>query len=235
MIIAANFKACKTRVQTQAYFDQVNAYLRQSDNQHESIVFVPASTFMHTTIGATLGAQNAYPVANGAFTGETALDQLEEFGIKTILIGHSERRQLLGESQEAVAAKFAFFKKQGFRICYCIGEPIEVKEQGHDTVIKYLEKELVGIDLAYENMMVAYEPIWAIGTGLTPTNGEIDAILGDVKSKTGKEILYGGSVKTGNVKEILSLKNCDGVLVGSASLVAEDYIMMLETAQQIQK
>jgi triosephosphate isomerase len=233
MIIAANFKACKTRSETQSYFDTINAYLRESQNSHESIVFVPASTFMHTLQGATLGAQNAYPVANGAFTGETALDHLEEFGIKTILIGHSERRQILGESQEAIAKKFAFFKNQGFRICYCIGEPIEVKEQGHDAVIAYLEKELVGIDLAYDNMMVAYEPIWAIGTGLTPTNDEIDAILADVKKRTNKDVLYGGSVKTANVKEILALTNCDGVLVGSAALVVEDYIMMLETAQKL--
>jgi triosephosphate isomerase (TIM) len=234
MIIAANFKACKTRTQTQSYFDEVNDYLRESDNENESIVFVPASTFMHTLNGATLGAQNAYPVVNGAYTGETALDHLDEFGIKTILIGHSERRQTLGESQEEIARKFAFFKEQGFRICYCIGEPLEVKEQGHDAVISYLEKELVGIDLAYENMMVAYEPIWAIGTGLTPTNDEIDAILHDVKTKTSKDVLYGGSVKTANVKEILSLKNCDGVLVGSAALIAKDYIMMLQTAKEVQ-
>lgn len=233
MIIAANFKACKTRSETQKYFDDVNSYLRESGNTHESIVFVPASTFMHTLDGATLGAQNAYPVQNGAYTGETALDQLDEFGIKTILIGHSERRQVLGETQEIIAAKFDFFKAQGFRICYCIGEPIEVKEQGHDAVISYLEKELVGIDLNYENMMVAYEPIWAIGTGLTPTNDEIDAILEDVKDRTNKDVLYGGSVKTKNVKEILSLSNCDGVLVGSASLIAEDYIMMLQTAKEV--
>lgn len=233
MIIAANFKACKTRSETQRYFDTVNDYLRESQNSHESIIFVPASTFMHTLNGATLGAQNAYPVSNGAYTGETALDHLNEFGIKTILIGHSERRQILGESQEDIAKKFAFFKEQGFRICYCIGEPIEVKEQGHDAVVAYLDKELVGIDLGYDNMMVAYEPIWAIGTGLTPTNSEIDAILAYVKAKTGQEVLYGGSVKTANVKEILSLPNCDGVLVGSAALVAEDYIMMLETAKNV--
>ena len=233
MIIAANFKACKTRSETQSYFDTVNSYLRESQNAQESIVFVAASTFMHTLNGATLGAQNAFPVANGAYTGETAFDHLEEFGIKTILIGHSERRQILGETQAEIARKFAFFKEQGFRICYCIGEPIEVKEQGHDAVIDYLYQELVVIDLGYDNMMVAYEPIWAIGPGLTPTNDEIDAILADVKAKTGQEVLYGGSVKTGNVKEILSLPHCDGVLVGSAALIAEDYIMMLETADKI--
>ena len=139
----------------------------------------------------------------------------------------------MGETQAEIAKKFSFFKSHGFRICYCIGEPIEVKEQGHDAVIDYLDKELVGIDLAYDNMMVAYEPIWAIGTGLTPTNDAIDAILADVKAKTGQEVLYGGSVKTANVKEILSLPHCDGVLVGSAALIADDYVMMLETAEKI--
>lgn len=230
MILAANFKACHTRSKTQDYFDLLDAYIRDSKTSHEVIVFTPASAFLHKASGATLGAQNAYPVDNGAFTGETALEQLQEFGIKTILIGHSERRQILKEDQKTVAAKFDFFKQQGFRIVYCIGEPLEIKQEGPDAIIEYLDKEFEGIDLTYENMVIAYEPIWAIGTGLTPTTSEIDTILADLKAKSGKEVLYGGSVKVNNAKEILSLSNCDGVLVGSAALNADDFISMIKAA-----
>lgn len=233
MIIAANFKACKTRAQTQDYFDALNSYMRQSHNPHESIVFVPATNFLPKQEGATMGAQNAYPALNGAFTGETALEQLDEFGIKTLLIGHSERRELLNEDQAFIAKKFAFFKEQGFRICYCIGEPLAVKEQGEEAVMAYLEAQLEGIDLSYKHMMIAYEPIWAIGTGLTPTNEAIDAILAKLHARSGQGILYGGSVKTSNAKEILSLKHCQGVLIGSASLDVKRYIEILETAASI--
>lgn len=219
-----------TRQSTQGYFDTLNSHLRKSPTKSEVMVFTPASAFMHTIEGATQGAQNAYPVQNGAFTGETALEQLEEFGIKTLLIGHSERRQILGESQEIIAKKFDFFKAQGFRIVYCIGEPIEVKEQGDEAILAYLEKEFVGIDLSYENMVIAYEPIWAIGTGLTPTNDEIEVILKHLNIRTGKDMLYGGSVKANNAKEILDLPSCEGVLVGSASLKVDDFITMIEAS-----
>ena len=235
MIIAANFKACKTREETQDYFDTLNTYLRDSDDSNEVIVFTPASTFFKTLQGATLGAQNAYPVQNGAYTGETALDQLDEFGIKTLLIGHSERRQILGEDQKSIAKKFAFFKEKGFKIVYCIGEPLEVKESGTQAIKAYLDAQLVGIDLDVDDVVIAYEPIWAIGTGLTPTNKEIDEILGDLKTKTGKPLLYGGSVKVNNIEEILSLSHCDGVLVGSAALNVDDFIMMVKTATKIKK
>ena len=227
MIIASNFKACQTREATQKYFDVLNGFLRETDTSDEVMVFTPASAFFHTTNGATLGAQNAYPVQNGAYTGETALEQLEEFGIKTILIGHSERRQILGETQAEMARKFDFFKSQGFRIVYCVGEPLEVKQQGEEAILNYIADEFVGIDLGYDNFVVAYEPIWAIGTGLTPTNDEIESILGKLKSSYKQEILYGGSVKVANVKEILALKSCGGVLVGSASLKVNDFIQMI--------
>lgn len=234
MIIASNFKACKTRQETQNYFDALNSFIRVHGNRQEVLVFVPASSFLPKQQGAVMGAQNAYPVQNGAYTGETALEQLDEFGINTLLIGHSERRELLGERQDLIAKKFDFFKAKGFRICYCIGEPLSIKEQGEEAIIAYLDKEFEGIDLSYENMMIAYEPIWAIGTGLTPSNEEIDAILGRLKTKCHKPILYGGSVKKENAKAILSLKHCDGVLVGSAALDVEVFTSMLSDAQSIE-
>lgn len=227
MTIAANFKACMTRGETRSYFDALHTFLRANPTKSDVLVFTPASCFDRFGEGATLGAQNAFPVSNGAYTGETALDQLNEFSIQTILIGHSERRQILHESQEQVATKFDFFAKQGFKIVYCIGEPLAVKQQGVDAVLSYLEKEFVGIDTGYENMVIAYEPIWAIGTGLTPSNEEIETILATIKQKYGHDVLYGGSVKAGNSKEILALESCDGVLVGSAALEVEDFSTMI--------
>ena len=224
-----------TRAETQNYFDTLNNYLRAHPSLHEVLVFTPASTFFHTGKGAVLGAQNAYPAQNGAYTGEITLEQLEEFGIKTLLIGHSERRALLGETQEEIACKFRFYKQRGFRIVYCIGEPLEIKQQGQEAIFAYLEHELVGIDLAYEQMVIAYEPIWAIGTGLTPTRDEIEAILAHLHTRTNQPILYGGSVKTANVHEILNLPSCSGVLVGSASLEVKDFITMIDAAPSHKK
>ena len=227
MTLAANFKACMTRKETRSYFDALNTYLRANPTESDVLVFTPATAFDSYGSGATLGAQNAYPIQNGAFTGETSLDHLNEFSIKTILIGHSERRQLLQEDQETVASKFKYFSAQGFKIVYCIGEPLEVKQEGVDAVLDYLAKEFEGIDTNYDNMVIAYEPIWAIGTGLTPTNDEIETILASIKERYGKDVLYGGSVKAKNSKEILNLKSCDGVLVGSASLNVEDFSTMI--------
>lgn len=176
----------------------------------------------------TLGAQNAYPAHNGAYTGEIGLEQLDEFDIKTILIGHSERRELLAEDQEKVAQKFAFFKAQNFEIIYCIGEPLEIREKGIEAVMKYLIAQFEGIDLGYTKLVIAYEPIWAIGTGRSATVEEIATTHGALKKVIGdKPLLYGGSAKPQNVKEITSIEGVDGVLVGSASLDAESFSQMI--------
>ena len=173
------------------------------------------------------GAQNAYPTQNGAYTGEIGIEQLEEFGIKTVLIGHSERREHLGESQQIVAEKFAFFKEQGYEIIYCIGEPLEIREQGDEAVIEYLLAQFDGIDISYNNLIVAYEPIWAIGTGRSATVEEIASTHTSLKQTVQKPLLYGGSVKLDNIKEITDIRGVDGVLVGSASLDAKNFSEMI--------
>ncbi|KIM09334.1 MAG: triosephosphate isomerase [Sulfurovum sp. PC08-66] len=231
MLFAANFKACQTRKATRNYFDTLNAALRTDRTEHEVVVCAPASAFDHYGRGATLAAQNAYPAYNGAYTGETAVEQLDEFGIRTLLIGHSERREILGENQATIAQKFRFFKERGFRIIYCIGEPLEVRQKGETAVLEYLAHEFEGIDTRYENMVIAYEPIWAIGTGLTPTLEEIESTLHAIATRYGKEVLYGGSVKVGNVASIVALPSCSGVLVGSAALVVDDFIAMIESGK----
>lgn len=182
-----------------------------------------------------MGIQNAYPALNGAFTGEIGTEQLDEFAIKTILIGHSERRHILGETQEFIAEKFKFYKNLGYKIVYCIGEPLHIRESGEAKMLEYLNTQLVGIDTAYANLVVAYEPVWAIGTGVTPTLEEIEKLHTILSLTCKTPILYGGSVKAENAKEILALNNVDGILVGSGALKVNDFCSMISDAQQLNK
>jgi len=228
MIFAANFKTNHTRTTTKEYIASLSSMLKDSSSDSEVFVFPPATALDRFDTSIVVGAQNAYTAQNGAFTGEIGLDQLDEFGIKTILIGHSERREILGETQEVVAKKFAFFKEQGFKIIYCIGEPLEIREKGDQAVIEYLMAQFDGIDTEYEDMILAYEPIWAIGTGRSATVEEIASTHKALRATISSPILYGGSAKPANIKEIISIDNVDGVLVGSASLDAKNFYTMID-------
>lgn len=233
MILCANFKANKTRQETRAYMAVVESFVSANDINDTIIVFPPFTALDHDPRNVLIGVQNGYPVQNGAFTGEIALEQLEEFGIKTILIGHSERRHVIGETQEQIAAKFRFFAEQGFAIVYCVGEPLAVREEGNEALMAYIENQFEGIDLSYTDLIVAYEPVWAIGTGLTPSNQDIEAVHSALRAKTHAPLLYGGSVKVDNAGEIMALDNVDGVLVGSASLSANDFCEMIAQAAEL--
>jgi triosephosphate isomerase (TIM) len=145
--------------------------------------------------------------------------------LKRSLIGHSERRHIIGETQEQIAAKFRFFAEQGFAIVYCVGEPLEIREEGNESLMAYIEKQFEGIDLSYSDLILAYEPVWAIGTGLTPTNRDIELLHGALRAKTSApSALYGGSVKVENAGEIMALENVDGVLVGSACTECQRFL-----------
>lgn len=235
MIVAANFKTNKTRRQTAEYLAKLEQYLAEKESTPQVMVFPPSTALDSFEGKVHVGAQNAYPVQNGAFTGEVGLEQLEEFGIKTILIGHSERRHVLGETQEEIASKYAFYKEQGFTIVYCIGEPLEVREEGNDALMEYLDAQLVGIDVDYAKLVIAYEPVWAIGTGLTPSDSDIELLHTALREKIDKPLLYGGSVKVANAGEIMALDNVDGVLVGGASLDVDGFFSMVEDAQRSQR
>jgi len=228
MIYAANFKTNHTRKSTENYIVELNKKLQAKNTEDKVYIFPPSSALGTYEGDFTQGAQNAYAAQNGAYTGEIGVDQLDEFGIKTILIGHSERREYMAETQEKVAAKFAFFKEQGFEIIYCIGEPLEIREKGFESVMQYLLSQFEGIDSTYENLIVAYEPIWAIGTGRSATVEEISTTHRALKKAINeKPLLYGGSAKPANIKEITSIAGVDGVLVGSASLDAESFSQMV--------
>ena len=228
MIFAANFKTNHTRQSTANYIEELNAKLRGKKSEDSVYIFPPATALDSYEGDFTVGTQNAYAAQNGAYTGEIGLEQLDEFGIKTILIGHSERREYMAETQEKVAQKFAFFQEQGFEIIYCIGEPLEVREKGFEAVMQYLLAQFEGIDVNYEKLIVAYEPIWAIGTGRSATVEEISTTHRALKKAINdKPLLYGGSAKPANIKEIISIAGVDGVLVGSASLDAESFSQMV--------
>ena len=227
MIVAANFKMHKTRNETKEYLNE----LKKLDFGGVKVaVFPPFTALMEDEI---IGAQNAYPDMNGAYTGEIGLEQLNEFNIKRVLIGHSERRHILNESQKFIAEKFNFYKNEGFEIFYCIGEPLEVRKKGIEAVVEYLKTQLEGIDLEYEKLIVAYEPVWAIGTGVSASVEEIKETHKEIRKFTSKSILYGGSVKLNNIKDIIEIENVDGVLVGSASLDVDTFKEMIEIAKDM--
>ncbi len=227
MIYAANFKTNHTRKSTQNYIQDLQSKLNDKKAEDRVFIFPPLTALDAYDGDFTIGTQNAYPVNNGAFTGEVGVEQLAEFNINTILIGHSERRDILGESQDEVARKFAFFKEQGFEIIYCIGESLEIREQGLEAVMEHLVSQFEGIDTTYDNFMVAYEPIWAIGTGRTASVEEITQTHNALKKVVDKPLLYGGSVKGANIAEIAKIANVDGVLVGGASLKTETFLELV--------
>ncbi len=229
MIIAANFKMNHTRASTKAYIERLNSVELAKDIQ--LFLFPPATALDRYESIATIGAQNAYCAENGSYTGEIGLEQLEEFGIKTLLLGHSERRHIFNESQELIAKKFAFYQEQGFEIVYCVGETIQKREEG--ATYTYIEEQLEGIDLSYEKLIIAYEPVWAIGTGKSAKTEDIQEVLEFLSQKSSAPLLYGGSVKRSNIAEILSIPKCDGVLIGSASWDVKEFIAMIEIAKEM--
>ena len=234
-IIASNFKTNHTRKSTSSFVKEVNDFLVSNRISNDIYIF-PTSTSLNsfdTVSNLIIGTQNAYATKNGSFSGEIGTEQLEEFEIKTILIGHSERRHILGESQEEIAKKFSFYSELGYKIIYCIGEPLEVKEQGIEKTLEYIYEQFVGIDTNYENLILAYEPVWAIGTGVTATNNDITSVHSAIKSKINKPLLYGGSVKVANVRDICALEGVDGALIGTASWIIEDFKQIIENTKDL--
>ena len=184
-----------------------------------------------------VGAQDCHAEAKGAFTGDLSAPMLAEAGAQAVIVGHSERRQYHGETDEQVCAKAHAALGAGLKVVVCIGET-EAEYLAGETHAR-LATQLAGSVPDGANagdVVVAYEPVWAIGTGRTPSNAEIAAAHGLIRDKLGARfedggdmaILYGGSVKASNAREILEIANVDGALVGGASLVADDFWAIYE-------
>ena len=183
------------------------------------------------------GAQNVSEHAQGAYTGETAAAMLAEFGCHYAIVGHSERRQLYGESDATVAAKFAAALEKGVTPILCVGETLAEREAGRteDVVARQLAAVLKqkGKD-SFRTAVVAYEPVWAIGTGKTATPEQAQAVHAFLRGQVLPEtrILYGGSVKKDNAAALFAKEDIDGGLIGGASLVAADFVAIAAAAQK---
>ena len=221
MRFLANLKCNHTRASFAKYAEILDANLSAND---DVTVFPPFSALDLAAHKFKLGAQNFYPCESGAHTGEIGKAMLDEFGVKSVLIGHSERREL-GESEELLRAKFDFAVKAGWQIVYCIGENLSVNEAG--CTKEFLSEQLKNIYLGYERLLIAYEPIWAIGTGKSASAEQIEEILNFIREQTSAPLLYGGSVNVANIGGIAGIKNCDGVLVGTASWDASKFLELI--------
>lgn len=221
MRFLANLKCNHTRASFKEYAKILDANLSSND---DVTVFPPFSALDLAAHKFKLGAQNFYPCESGAHTGEIGKAMLDEFGVKSVLIGHSERREL-GESEELLRAKFDFAAKAGWQIVYCIGENLSVNEAG--STKEFLAEQLKNIELNYERLLIAYEPVWAIGTGRSASAEQIEEILNFIRERTSAPLLYGGSVNAANIGGIAGIKNCDGVLVGTASWDASKFLELI--------
>ena len=190
-----------------------------------------------------VAGQNVSQFDEGAYTGEVSTSMLKDIGVDDVIIGHSERREKFLESDEIINAKVKKALEDGLSVILCLGESLEIKEEGRevDFVRVELLNSLDGVK-NIEKVTIAYEPIWAIGTGKTCSSEDaekmcreirniIDEKYGEVSQKT--RILYGGSVKPSNAGEILSKENIDGVLVGGASLKASDFIEIIKAGESL--
>jgi triosephosphate isomerase (TIM) len=207
--------------------------------------FVYLADAMRILKGAdiALGAQTVSEEESGAFTGEVAAPMLQDFDCRYVIVGHSERRALYGESDEVVARKFMAAVRIGLRPIFCVGETLEEREQGvtEEVIGRQLDAVLgvAGVH-AFKESVVAYEPVWAIGTGQTASPDQAQAVHAMIRSRVaaaddiiaaGLRIVYGGSVKASNASELFAMPDIDGGLIGGASLDAENFLSICQSAE----
>jgi triosephosphate isomerase len=205
-------------------------------------VYLPLAAAMVEDSTLVLGAQNASEHRSGAFTGEVAVEMLADFGCRYVIVGHSERRALFAESDATVAEKFARVTEAGLKPILCVGETLDEREaeQTETVIARQLDAVLqrVGAPTLTAGV-VAYEPVWAIGTGRNATPEQANAVHEFIRGRVAGEdpsgaaelrILYGGSVKAGNSEALLAMPEIDGGLIGGASLEAEEFLTICRTA-----
>lgn len=246
-IVAGNWKMNKNAEQTE---DLLNDLIDQLPTDKEVEIIV-APTFINLASAVehmeftniSVAAQNMHQAENGAFTGEISADMLKSIGVHTVILGHSERRSLFGETDAIIAAKVNQALKYDMRVIFCFGEELkERQEQQHFAVVEsQLRNGLFHLEAsAWKNLVLAYEPVWAIGTGETASPEQAqemhEFIRATVRKQYGNEvadniaILYGGSVKPDNAAEIFSKPDVDGGLIGGAALKASDFAAIVNAA-----
>ena len=237
-VVAGNWKMHGNRASNLALLDSVLAGVRGLQGV-ECAVCVPFPYLgeVATRLKGTMlawGAQTLSEHAQGAYTGEVSAPMLAEFGCRYVIVGHSERRQLFGETDAAVAAKFAAAQASGMIPILCVGETLEERDAGSTERVVVRQLDAVLTRVKFGNAVLAYEPVWAIGTGRTATPEQAQAVHAVLRGRVGAHarILYGGSVKASNAPEIFAMPDVDGGLIGGASLVAADFVAIVRAAQR---
>ena len=231
VIIAGNWKMYKTQAESAEFLMEFIAQIDDAPEDREVVLCVPftdlaiVSKSLHGN-RIRLGAQNVHWATEGAYTGEISADMLAEIGVRYAIVGHSERRQYFGETDETVNLRLKAAQSNGLIPILCVGETKQQRDAGkvEQTIINQLKNGLIGVDRA--KLVVAYEPIWAIGTGETCEASEANRVIGLIRAQLDNSdvtIQYGGSVKPSNISEIMAQPEIDGVLVGGASLAAADF------------
>lgn len=231
IVIAGNWKMYKNQEESLVFVQKFKSEIENTDENREIVLCAPFTslTVMSKNLHGSkikLGAQNVHWELEGAYTGEISGEMLTEIGVDYVVIGHSERRQYFGETDETVNLRLKAAQKYNLKPILCVGETKEQRDAGEteNIIINQLKVGLVGVD--QEKLVIAYEPIWAIGTGDTCAATEANRVIGVIRQQLNNQditIQYGGSVKPGNVDEIMAQPEIDGALVGGASLEAVSF------------
>ncbi|MEL6326907.1 MAG: triose-phosphate isomerase [Cyanobacteria bacterium J06626_23] len=231
VVIAGNWKMHKTQADSLAFLQGLLPHLTETPEAREVVLCVPFTALpvlsknLHGS-RVRLGAQNVHWEMNGAYTGEISSEMLTELGVRYVIVGHSERRQYFGDTDETVNLRLRAAQAAGLRPILCVGETKQQRDAGEteQLIVTQIKRGLVEVDQT--NLVIAYEPIWAIGTGDTCAAAEANRVIGLIRkqlSHADVPIQYGGSVKPGNVDEIMAQPEIDGALVGGGSLVPDSF------------
>jgi len=229
VLIAGNWKLFKGTAETAAFCGA----LRDADLGDVDVVVCPPYTSLATAVGILAGtdigvfAQNVHWAAEGAFTGEISTAMLRELGVYGAIVGHSERRQYFGETDATVAQRVSAALEAGLHVIACVGETEIERETGETETV--LARQLAVLE-PDDNLVIAYEPVWAIGTGKTATPQMAQDAHAFIKSRLNLPVLYGGSVKPENAAELCAQPDIDGALVGGASLDVESFATICRAA-----
>lgn len=239
-LVAGNWKMNGSMASIKELMDGIKSGLGSIQQTEVAVcppfIYVPYVAEQLSGTSIALGAQNVSKEASGAFTGEIAASMLLDFGCKYVIVGHSERRNLYGESSALVAEKFAVARATGLTPILCVGELLEERERGEteSIIVSQLDAVLSAVGVkGLADGVIAYEPVWAIGTGRTATPDQAQKVHAFIRSRIAAQdaevaealrILYGGSVKGSNAKELFSMADIDGGLIGGASLKADEFL-----------
>ena len=246
-IVAGNWKMNNDRNAAKKLITELDPLVK--DAACEVVLCVPYTnleTALSLCEGTNMhvGAENCHWAKSGAFTGEISAEMLAEMGVEYVIIGHSERRQYFGETDQTVQARVHAALDAGLKVILCVGEVLEQREQGITEEVVALQTKVALGGVSEEELsriVIAYEPVWAIGTGKTATADQAEEVCAFIRSVVAKlyskaaadalTIQYGGSMKPGNAKELLSKEDVDGGLIGGAALVASDFAAIIEAAR----